>query len=429
MKSSVAVCLLLAAVAAADFGQQVQRDWLIQCEVAQKGMRPSVSVSPAADAAGAVDGVKNGRWGFHTGAGAPSWWQVDLGRSQPLDRAAIWNRCDIPSRAASLAVLVSDDGRAWTRVYQHAGAVFYGHTDGKPLNVDLKGAAARFLRIQIPGSPLHLDEVEVFARARPSKNIALGRPADQSSASPWSSGKIDPNPDKGLTYPIGEVVARGRRLAEDLARKGVDVRAGLAELQASAEAEAALPADAPREAHRALYFRARWAVRRLAFRNPLLDFDKLLFAKRVPGRYSHMSDQYYGWWSRPGGGIFVLDGWRDDRPRERCLTGDVPEGSFLRPDLSWDARRILFAYCRHYPHVAGAGNKTEKDKLPEDAFYHVHEMDLARGAPGASPPRRLSRGRYDDFDARYLPDGRIVFLSTRRGQVVQVGRDSALCTT
>ena len=34
--------------------------------------------------------------------------------------------------------------------------------------------------------------------------------------------------------------------------------------------------------------------------------------------------------------------------------------------------------------------------------------------------RQLTHGRYDDFDARYLPDGEIVFLSTRKGQFLQM---------
>ena len=39
--------------------------------------------------------------------------------------------------------------------------------------------------------------------------------------------------------------------------------------------------------------------------------------------------------------------------------------------------------------------------------------------------RRLTGGKYDNFDPQYLPDGRIVFLSTRRGQSLQAGRGSA----
>ena len=53
--------------------------------------------------------------------------------------------------------------------------------------------------------------------------------------------------------------------------------------------------------------------------------------------------------------------------------------------------------------------------MPEDAFYHVFEMNL-----DGTGVRQLTRGRYDDFDARYLPDGEIVFLSTRKGHVPPV---------
>ena len=52
--------------------------------------------------------------------------------------------------------------------------------------------------------------------------------------------------------------------------------------------------------------------------------------------------------------------------------------------------------------------------MPEEAFYHVFEMNL-----DGTGLRQLTHGKYDDFDARYLPDGRIVFLSTRRGQFVR----------
>ncbi|MGD0900694.1 MAG: hypothetical protein ABR915_22915, partial [Thermoguttaceae bacterium] len=47
----------------------------------------SPRASTVADAAGAVDGVKDGKWGFHTSAEPSPWWQVDLGRSVPLERA------------------------------------------------------------------------------------------------------------------------------------------------------------------------------------------------------------------------------------------------------------------------------------------------------------------------------------------------------
>ena len=46
--------------------------------------------------------------------------------------------------------------------------------------------------------------------------------------------------------------------------------------------------------------------RRIAFSNPLLNFDEILFIKRHRPGFNHMCDQYYGINARPGGGIYVL---------------------------------------------------------------------------------------------------------------------------
>ncbi|MHC5057542.1 MAG: TolB family protein, partial [Planctomycetota bacterium] len=70
--------------------------------------------------------------------------------------------------------------------------------------------------------------------------------------------------------------------------------------------------------------------------------------------------------------------------------------------------------------MAGLKDKLNKANLPEDAFYHVFEMKV-----DGSGLRQLTRGKYDDFDARYLPGGRIVFLSTRRGHAVRVDSKTA----
>ena len=134
-----------------------------------------------------------------------------------------------------------------------------------------------------------------------------------------------------------------------------------------------------------------------------------------------MSDQYYGWWSRPGGGIYLLKHFKTEEPVLECLTGAFHEpGSFLRPALSYDARKVLFAWCKHYPRLAAETNKLDKANVPEDAFYHLFEMNI-----DGTGVRQLTHGKYDDFDGRYLPDGRILLLSTRRGQFIQAGRESA----
>jgi len=393
--------------------EEIEADWRLQ-ERLRAPVPPRVT--PEQDAVGVCDGVKNGQWGFHTAHEERPWWQVDLGTPQELDRLRLYNRTDFAARAARLLVLVSDDGKEFRRVYQHDGTVFFGHKDGKPLEIPLAGVSARFVRLQLPGKDyFHLDEVEVYAAAM-RENIAPGKPCTQSSVSQWSRhhGRAEVS-----TTPIAALVERGLKLAACLREMGVDVQAQVDILREALD-ESASATDEQMRDH--LYRRARWAIRRLALANPLLDFERILFVKRAPGTLPHISDQYYGWWSRPGGGIYLLEGFRRDTPRLRCLTESWSEGNFLRPDLSYDGKRVLFAWCRYDPQVAGL-EKVDKAKLPEDAFYQIYEMNL-----DGTGVRQLTHGHYDDFDARYLPSGEIVFLSTRKGTFVQCTKANTAAT-
>jgi len=147
----------------------------------------------ALDASGAVDGVKNGRYGFHTGGDANPWWQVDLGGVMPVRQVVVYNRLDYApglNNANNLVVLVSDDEVQWQEVYRNPGTFFGGVDATGPLRVELKDVSARFVRLQVAsnGSILfHLDEVEVCGDD-PGRNLALFRPAKQSSLSVWSRG-------------------------------------------------------------------------------------------------------------------------------------------------------------------------------------------------------------------------------------------------
>jgi hypothetical protein len=162
----------------------------------------------------------------------------------------------------------------------------------------------------------------------------------------------------------------------------------------------------------------------MALANPLLDFHDVLFVKWAPNLLLCHCDEYLSWWSRPGGELCVLENFVGPEPRLRSLTANLlPPGDIVRPDLSYDGRKVLFAYCRHYPDLWQKPNKLDKSSIPEDAFYHLFEMNL-----DGTGPRRLTHGKYDDFDGRYLPTGEIVFLSTRRGQFLQCGQASAAAT-
>jgi len=398
-------------VPAALSDRQLLTDWLRQDKLRGRESR----VTPELDAAGACDGVKDGQWGFHTQHEDRPWWQIDLGEPVELDYLLIYNRSDFAGRAARLIVSISNDGRKFQRVYQHDGTVFLGHTDGKPLRVPLHGVPARLVRLQLPTRDyFHLDEVEIYA-VGVERNIALKKPCTQSSVSQWSRAHASGQP---AAMPVQSVVERGLQLAHRLREMGIDIHTQQTELRNIAEQTAG-----NNEAQRQdLYLRARKTVRGTALANPLLDFDDLLFVKRAPATLPHISDQYYGWWSRPGGGIYILENFKNSSPRLRCLTDEWPEGSFLRPDLSYDGTKILFAFCRYYCHVSGM-EKVDKAKLPEDAFYQIYEMNL-----DGTGVRQITHGRYDDFDARYLPDGNIVFLSTRKGTFVQSTKANTAAT-
>lgn len=398
--------------------RQIEADWLFQEEV-----RVCVSgpVTPESDAPGACDGIINGQFGCHTECGDAPWWQVDLGEPVSLGQVVVWNRCDgVAPRLAKLSLLLSDDAAAWRGAYTHDGTVFFGHNDRKPLTIRLSEQTARFVRIQIPGRDyLHLDEVQVFPADRPEENVALHKPATQSSISQWSVYHDRRMPTEWAGR-VRAVFDDCKRLLGELEHAGIDARRETAELEAIEEE----PADTG-ENGVSRYIQARWLRRKLALSHPLLEFDRILFAKRVPGTFNHMSDQYYGWWSRPGGGLYTLSGFCDDKPQVTCISDAFREpGSFLRPMIDYDARKVVFAWCRYYRGLAEEQNKLDKANVPEDAFYHVFEMNI-----DGSGVRQLTFGKYDDFDARYLPDGRIVFLSTRRGQFIQCGARTAALTT
>jgi len=144
------------------------------------------------------------------------------------------------------------------------------------------------------------------------------------------------------------------------------------------------------------------AKRAMALGQPLFPQEPILFAKYVPGSFSHQLTQYYGRYARPGGGVFVLSNPGRSMACRELWPGQLPVGSFMQPEMSYDGTRVLFAFC-------------EAPTPPEDAiqghhgrYYHLYEGAISGAA------RQLTGGAFDDFAPRYLPDGRIVFISTRR---------------
>ena len=150
-----------------------------------------------------------------------------------------------------------------------------------------------------------------------------------------------------------------------------------------------------------LYFAIRRLKRRIAMKNPVLDFTRLLFIDqpmpRGPVGVIHQSIHRMGISATPGGRLLALDALHPGGTVS-LLAPDKP-GSFWRPDLSFDARRVLFCYKAH-------GAKS----------FHLYEMDIA-----TRRTRQLTDSDYDDIDPIYLPDGHVLFTTTRGNTYVRCG--------
>ncbi len=118
-------------------------------------------------AGGGNNGVRNGRYGFHTKMEASPWWVVDLLGSFNVLAVRLFNRLDNPAiaaRANELDVLVSMDAAAWTVIYSRVDAQPFGGADGFPAEIHVKSPTlARFIAVRLRSRGfLHLDEVEVY---------------------------------------------------------------------------------------------------------------------------------------------------------------------------------------------------------------------------------------------------------------------------
>ncbi len=218
------------------------------------------------------------------------------------------------------------------------------------------------------------------------------------------AARLGPTADPKRLGPLVEALAGLERRVERLARQG----------------------EAPEGARAELYQEARRIARQIAFTNPLLDFDKLLFVKRHDPaglRLSfHMVHQYYGYTAVPGGGLYVLSDPFSDAPkvidllansrveRGRLAGRKLVPGAFLAPDVSHDGKTILFPYTEGLDEPPGEG------VWSPEACFHLFRVN-AEG----SGLVQLTDGAYNDFDPCFLPDGRIAFISDRRGGYLRCG--------
>ncbi len=161
-------------------------------------------------------------------------------------------------------------------------------------------------------------------------------------------------------------------------------------------AELARTVDGLEEPSADLYFRVREVKRRIALANPVVDFDSVLFVD-MPypqgSEWPHETRHRLGYMAVPGARLMVLKGLGPEGHLRQLMPQEPLHGSFWRPDLSWDAQRVLFCFKPH-----------------NEKSFHLYEIGIDGGEP-----RQITYGPYDDLDPIYLPDGEHILFSTTRG--------------
>jgi len=185
------------------------------------------------------------------------------------------------------------------------------------------------------------------------------------------------------------------RVLDELGDEAAAFRTRLAELQRQG-----VPGADP--GWKALYVAACRARRAKRLRPLLARWRRIVFTKHYDIGGSHyaytegQSDAQAERHFRPGSSLCVLEPDKGAGTVRTLL--DDRKGVIRDPDVSYDGKRILFAW---------------KQSDREDD-YHLYEMDAATGSV-----RPLTSGLgFADYEAAYLPNGEIVFNSTRCVQIV-----------
>ena len=255
--------------------------------------------------------------------------------------------------------------------------------------------------------------------------------------------------------PLDIVLRRTAALVADLKTMSDAPDLADSESQLAALTEKANATDVENEEARiALFEQACQLRRRIAFSNPLLSFNELTFIKRRRALFNHLCDQYYGMAAAPGGGLYVLEGVFSDSPKvrdvlansivekgrlqgEKLLGGpldelptvrfdgngnrigeETPGGTFLSPELSYDGKSILFAYVENRGDMEHRHHTdASQGHWHEGRCYHIFKVNV-----DGTNLEQLTDGTFNDFDPCWLPNGRIAFISERRGGYLRCGR-------
>ncbi|MCX6901422.1 MAG: hypothetical protein NT105_22310 [Verrucomicrobia bacterium] len=188
--------------------------------------------------------------------------------------------------------------------------------------------------------------------------------------------------------------------------------------------------------------------RRVAFKNPLLDFDSIVFLKHNKEARGdiHMVDQYLGFNAEKAGGVFALEKPFTEKPVVRSLLASSKvgngrlkgrslenSGGFIALDLDYDGQSILFAFTEaEWEVAAGTQEKTywtdadmRRKRVIQSPAHYVFRPDncyhVFKARADGSGLTQLTDGAFNDFDPCFLPSGRVAFISTRAGGQCRCG--------
>jgi hypothetical protein len=145
-----------------------------------------------------------------------------------------------------------------------------------------------------------------------------------------------------------------------------------------------------------------------------MGFDKLLFIKRDTYHSSHFYSDFIDGCSRFGSNICILD--LSTGKAKDIFSGKMTKGIFGRVDLSFDAKKIVFGWkasewegFRIYESNIDGSGLHQVTHPPKDEKLRIKMYDQSTYLRFA----KIYHHQTDDMNPCYLPDGGIMFVSSR----------------
>jgi len=149
-----------------------------------------------------------------------------------------------------------------------------------------------------------------------------------------------------------------------------------------------------------LYLAVRRVKRDIAFKNPLIDFDKVILidnpypnGKRgdATNEWDHEARHRNGYMAEYGGRLLVTGLNPGGKEKDLFENFEGKGGSFWRPDVHFSGEKVLVSY-----------------QPPGEKSFHIYEVDK-----DGKQVKQLTYGDYSDLDPVYTPDGKITFCTER----------------